>query len=140
MSSEKENINFDFIGKGWSFPPVFNKTIKGVELREGNDDIIESIKILLTTLPGERIYDQNYGCDLSPLLFEPFTNSLKSSLSDTINNAIVLFEARILVESIKFELSTDDGIIYIYIAYLIKNYNSRYNMVFPYYLKEGTEL
>jgi phage baseplate assembly protein W len=137
---EAKDINLNFIGKGWSFPPVFNKTIKGVEQREGNDDIIESLNILLTTLPGERIYDSNFGCDLSPLLFEPFTNTLKSSLSDRIKNAIVLFEARIVVENIIFRLSSEEGIIYISINYLIKSHNSRYNMVFPYYLKEGTEL
>jgi phage baseplate assembly protein W len=137
---EPKDINFDFIGKGWSFPPIFNKTTKGVEQREGNDDIIESLNILLTTLPGERIYDSNFGCDLSPLLFEPFTNTLKSSLSDRIKNAIVLFEARIVVENIIFRLSSEEGIIYISINYLIKSHNSRYNMVFPYYLKEGTEL
>lgn len=137
---EPKDINFNFIGKGWSFPPTFNKTTKGVEQREGNDDIIESLNILLTTLPGERIYDSNFGCDLSPLLFEQFTNTLKSSLSDRIKNAIILFEARIVVENIIFRLSSEEGIIYISINYLIKSHNSRYNMVFPYYLKEGTEL
>ena len=137
---ETKDINFNFIGKGWSFPPIFNKTIKGVEQREGNDDIIESLNILLTTLPGERIYDSSFGCDLTPLLFEPFTNTLKTSLSERIKNAIILFEARIAVENISFNLSTKESIIYITINYLIKSHNSRYNMVFPYYLKEGTEL
>ena len=137
---ETKDINFNFIGKGWSFPPLFNKTIKGVEQREGNDDIIESLNILLTTLPGERIYDSSFGCDLTPLLFEPFTNTLKTSLSERIKNAIILFEARIVVENISFNLSTKESIIYITINYLIKSHNSRYNMVFPYYLKEGTEL
>lgn len=140
MSIDNENTNLPFIGKGWSFPPRFNKSLKGVELREGNDDIIESIKILLTTLPGERIFDPNYGCDLTPFLFEPFTNTLKSNLSERIKNAMILFEARIFVENIVFKLSIEEGIIYISINYIIKNYNSRYNMVFPYYLKEGTEL
>jgi phage baseplate assembly protein W len=137
---ETKDINFNFIGKGWSFPPIFNKTIKGVEQREGNDDIIESLNILLTTLPGERIYDSSFGCDLTPLLFEPFTNTLKTSLSERIKNAIILFEARIVVENISFNLSIKESIIYITINYLIKSHNSRYNMVFPYYLKEGTEL
>lgn len=137
---ETKDINFNFIGKGWSFPPIFNKTIKGVEQREGNDDIIESLNILLTTLPGERIYDSSFGCDLTPLLFEPFTNTLKTSLSERIKNAIILFEARIVLENISFNLSIKESIIYITINYLIKSHNSRYNMVFPYYLKEGTEL
>jgi phage baseplate assembly protein W len=132
--------NLPFIGKGWSFPPSFSKTLKGVDHRIGNDDIIESLNILLTTLPGERIYDANYGCDLTPLLFEPFTSSLKTRLSERIKTAIILYEPRIEFEDTEFDLSIEEGIMYIEVRYRIKKNNSRFNMVFPFYLKEGTEL
>src|ERR1044072_1654587 len=136
--STTDNINLPFIGKGWSFPPAFNKTLKNVEHREGNDDIVESLHILLTTIPGERIYDTSYGCDLTPLLFEPFTTSLKPGLSERIRTAIILYEPRIEFEGTEFNLSLEEGIMYISVNYLIKKNNSRFNMVFPFYLKEGT--
>lgn len=135
-----ENNNLPFVGRGWSFPPAFNKIAKNVEQREGNDDIIESLQILLTTLPGERIYDSNYGCDLTPLLFEPFTTSLKTRLSERIRTAIILYEARIEFLATEFNLNLEEGIMYISVEYKIKKNNSRFNMVFPFYLKEGTEL
>lgn len=135
-----EHNSFPFIGKGWSFPPAFNKTLKSVDHREGNDDIVESLQILLTTIPGERIYDAAYGCDLTPLLFEPFTTSLKTRLSERIKTAIILYEARIELLATEFELALEDGIMYISVEYRLKKNNSRFNMVFPFYLKEGTEL
>ncbi|MCD6066919.1 MAG: hypothetical protein K0S33_1745 [Bacteroidetes bacterium] len=128
------------IGKGWSFPPAFNKASKGVERREGNNDIVESLQILLTTLPGERIYDGAYGCDLTPLLFEPFTVSLKTRLTDKIKNAVALYEPRVDLENVEFNLMLEEGIMYIALVYKIRSNNSRFNMVFPFYLKEGTEL
>lgn len=135
-----ENNSLPFIGKGWSFPPSFNRTLKSMDHREGNADIVDSLHILLTTIPGERIYDAAYGCDLTPLLFEPFTTSLKTKLTERIRTAITLYEARIEFESAVFNLSLEEGIMYISIYYTIKKTNSRFNMVFPFYLKEGTEL
>ena len=135
-----ENNNLPFIGKGWSFPPAFNRIIKGVEHREGNDDIVESLQILLTTLPGERIYDASYGCDLTPLLFEPFTSSLKTRLTERIKTAVIMYEARVEFEDVIFNLALEEGIMYISLVYIIRSNNSRFNMVFPFYLKEGTEL
>jgi phage baseplate assembly protein W len=139
MSLTSNSNKFPFIGKGWSFPPSFDKTVKGVVQREGNDDIVESLNIILTTLPGERIFDSKFGCDLTPLLFQPLTNTLKTTLSKRIEMAIILYETRIRFENVNFNISTEEGIVYISIQYLIKSYNSRYNMIFPFYLKEGTE-
>lgn len=140
MNLELNTNKFQFVGKGWSFPPKFNKTFKGVEVSEGNSDIVQSLEILLSTLPGERIYHPEFGCDLTPLLFESVTNSVTTLLSNHIKEAITDFERRIIFDEATFTLSPEDGAVYISIQYTVKTDNSRYNMVFPYYLKEGTEL
>jgi hypothetical protein len=135
-----ENINkFLFIGKGWSFPPKFNKALKEVELRDGNDDIVESLQVILTTLPGERIYHPEFGCDLTPLLFETLSNSVEKLLSNRIKDAVTKYERRIVFDDAVFELLPAEGVVYISIKYTVKSDNSRYNMVFPFYLKEGNE-
>jgi phage baseplate assembly protein W len=46
--------NIDFLGKGWSFPVKFNKTLNILETTTGNNDIVSSLEILLGTTPGER--------------------------------------------------------------------------------------
>jgi len=129
-----------FLGTGWSFPPEFSKTERGLRLSAGALDIRESLRILLSTTQGERIFDIHYGCDLSALLYESLTLSVRTTLAEKIQRAITLHEPRIKVEHVDFEPNTLEGLVYIHVTYIIRSTNTRTNMVFPYYLKEGTEL
>jgi len=135
-----EDDNLDFLGKGWSFPPKFNNLFASVEMSTGNKDIHESLEILLGTIPGERHLHPEYGCDLSSLSFENISPSLESKVTRKIESAIIQFEPRIDIDSIDFELSIDNGIVFIHIMYIIRTTNTRTNMVFPYYIQEATDL
>ncbi|MBX7140329.1 MAG: GPW/gp25 family protein [Chitinophagales bacterium] len=130
-----------FLGRGWSFPPSFNREGGRTNMLEDEDDIRSSLEILLSTVQGERIMQPTYGCDLTPLLFEPLTTSLRTEMVDKIRNAILYFEPRIDVE--KIELKDDqilEGIVLITIDYVIRSTNSRNNFVFPFYRAEGTDI
>ena len=65
---------------------------------------------------------------------------MSTLLTNRIKESIINFERRIIFNSAVFNLSPEDGVVYISIQYSIKTDNSRYNMVYPYYLREGTEL
>ncbi|MFT4601144.1 MAG: phage baseplate assembly protein W [Arenicella sp.] len=106
----------------------------------GNLDIKESLVILLGTIPGERFLHPEYGCDISELAFEVLTVSLKTKIGDIIKTAVILFEPRITMEAVGFELVPKDGLVYVHLRYLIRATNSRTNMVYPFYVKEGTDL
>ena len=136
----EENINIDFLGKGWSFPVKFNKALNSIELSTGNDDIMQSIELILGTIPGERHFHPSFGCDLSFIAFEKLTLSLQTKIKDVIETAILRFEPRINLESVKFEEDIENGIVFIHLFYEIKSTNSRTNMVYPFYLNEGTDL
>jgi phage baseplate assembly protein W len=132
---------FGIIGRGWSFPPAFNSAIASVEMLTGEEDINSSLEILFTTATGERILLADYGCDLKPYLFEPLTTTMKTLIADKIKTAILYYEPRIKVEAV--ELIDDgalEGRIVIDIQYRVRTTNSRYNFVFDYYIKEGTEM
>lgn len=129
-----------FLGRGWGFPPEFSKTTKSVLLTEDETDIEKSLEILLSTRPGERIMVPEYGCNLDELLFKPLNLTLKTFVADLIKTAILYHESRIDVEKVRIEQSTEnDGILLIYVDYLIRITNSRKNMVYPFYKTEGTE-
>lgn len=135
------NTKQSFLGRGWSFPPEFSKTNNTVVLTEDETDIEKSLQILLSTRPGERIMVPDYGCNLDELLFKPLNLTLKTYVIDLIKTAILYHEPRIDVERIRIEESTDnDGILLIYIDYLVRITNSRKNMVYPFYKAEGTEI
>ncbi len=131
----------DFLGRGWSFPPTFNKGISGVEMTEKNDDIQNSLQILLTTTVGERVMQPKYGCNMFELVFESLDTTTKTLIKDKIRTAILYFEPRIDVTSISMNNTNDlEGFVLIEIEYMVRATNSRFNFVFPYYIKEGTEL
>ena len=67
-----------FLGTGWSFPPRFSKQAEGLELSSFEDDIAESLYILLSTTPGERIMNPEYGCDLQSQVFQNINNTFTS--------------------------------------------------------------
>jgi uncharacterized protein len=131
----------DFLGKGWSFPPSFNAQLKTVEITEKETDINRSLQILLTTTVGERIMQPKYGCNMEELLFEPLNTSTKTIIIDKIKTAILYFEPRIDAKSILLNTQNElEGEVLIEIEYEVRATNSRFNFVFPYYKKEGSEL
>ena len=134
-------MNLDFLGRGWSFPPTFDQAIPGVEMLEQEVDVASSLHILLTTAQGERIMVPEYGCNLDELLFESLDTRTKTLMADKIEAAIVYFEPRIELESVRLDDSGElEGVVLIEVIYRIISTNTRYNFVFPYYKQEGTDL
>lgn len=136
---ENENGK-EFLGRGWGFPPAFDRAGRHAVMTGGREDIERSIEILLGTRKGERVMRPDYGCNLDEMVFESFNLSLKTYLEDMVKTAILYHEPRIE----PLEISIDDTFIYegrlmIEIDYMIRATNSRFNMVYPFYLEEGTE-
>jgi phage baseplate assembly protein W len=128
------------LGRGWSFPPAFIKGY-GVEMAEGEEDIRQSLSILFSTVPGERMFRCNYGCDIHRWVFEKIDVSVETLIMDTIKQAILYCEPRITVETITIESKDpQEGILWINIHYTVRGTNSRSNMVYPFYFREGTNL
>ncbi len=129
-----------FLGVGWSFPPTFYKNPCRVEMVSDEEDIEQSLKILLSTRHGERIMQPEYGCNLDVLLFEPINTSLITFVKDLIEKAILYHEPRIDLK--KIDIITDqvlEGLLLIELEYVIRTTNSRYNMVYPFLLKEAEQ-
>jgi uncharacterized protein len=132
------DVNYDFLGTGWSFPPTFNNVSGDVQLTSMLDDIKASLAILLSTSIGERLMQPGYGCNLSRFLFEPMDSNLISYMEKMIKDAIFYHEARIRPEKIVIDSSSYlEGKIVITVEFTVSATNSRYNFVYPYYLNEG---
>ncbi len=130
-----------FLGIGWKFPPEFDNRSKTVTLVSEEEDIKESLFILFSTRPGERMMQPEYGCDLSVLNFEPVSTNFKAQIEGIIQYATLHFEPRIILEGV--EVSTEnynEGVILIHVDYTVRKTNKRNNIVFPYYLIEGTDV
>ncbi|MCB1947899.1 GPW/gp25 family protein [Nitrosomonas sp.] len=132
-----------FLGTGWAFPPQFsqNGTVKRVT---AEDDIRESLYILLSTNPGERTMQPTYGCGLKAHVFEEIDEAEITVITDLIRRAILFFEPRIIVERIDVDTENENdrlnGLIKIQITYIVRSTNNRHNIVYPFYFTEGTNV
>lgn len=132
-------LNADvFLGRGWSFPPEL--TDSGVQMSAYEQDIEESLRILFSTSPGERVNRYEYGCPLRRYVFEPITTETTVQMRNDITRAIILFEPRITLEDVSFEEQPEKGVLLIRLTYTVVRTNNRNNMVYPFYLNEGTNI
>jgi uncharacterized protein len=140
-----------FLGTGWFFPPTFDKppdqtsdqaSVKAsgtVRLVSAVDDICQSLQILLSTSLGERVMQPTYGCNLQDFLFEPLSPTITSSIKEQLRTAILYHEPRIQLNSLDMSLDEQlQGRVNLTVDYTIISTNSRFNLVYPFYLQEGT--
>lgn len=132
--------NKSYLGTGWSFPPTFTEGGKQLAMSADEQDIQESLQILLSTRVGERILQPRYGCNTEKLLFEPLDTGLQTYMQDLIETAILYYEARIRLNKIDLVPEPNEGRILIEVDYTIKGTNSRYNYVYPFYIEEGINI
>lgn len=134
-----KNTDTSFLGRGWSFPPTFDGQGISVRMVEAEEDIRQSLSILLSTHLGERVMQSSFGWKRDALLFEPLSTTFATSLKKEIETAILFFESRITLNKVRFEPSAaTEGLIEIRLDYTIRTTNTRSNLVFPYYLNEAT--
>ena len=130
-----------FLGTGWSFPPEFRKQTQSVKMISDEEDIKSSLEILLTTRLTERVMFPEYGCNLEELLFENLNRTLITYVSELIRTAILYHEPRIDVDRIDItDTNQEEGRLDIKVSYTVRATNSRNNVVFPFYLEEGTDI
>lgn len=128
-----------FLGTGWAFPPEFSRKAGTCRMVSALDDIRESLWILLSTVPGERVMVPTYGCDLQRFVFQGLTTGLISQVRETVSTAIVRWEPRIDLISCLVSVDTDQpSLLLIEIAFQVRATNVRGNMVYPFYLSEAT--
>jgi uncharacterized protein len=128
-----------FLGRGWQFPLVFDPSTGEADMVQGEPDIAESLRILMATRPGERIMQPAYGCRLHDYVFELNSGQTQAGIETAIRQAILFFEPRITLHHVRVD-TTDwlEGRMEVALEYTVDQTNARSNMVYPFYLDEGT--
>jgi hypothetical protein len=131
------DLNNSFLGRGWSFPPTFNRQT-GVQMLDGEADIQSSLEILLSTRIGERMMQPEYGCNTDNMLFEAMNTGFQTFMKNHIQKAILADEPRIDLRNIDLVTQNAvDGVILIVVDYVVRATNTRTNLVYPFYKTEG---
>ena len=130
-----------FLGTGWSFPPTFDRHTGRVETIVAEADIRQSIEIILTTQPGERLMQPDFGCDLRQFLFVTADAGTIASLKSIVADALLYHDPRIIVNRVDADpRQVPEGILLIEIDYTIRQTNTRTNLVYPFYFREATDV
>ena len=140
MTTKKLIENRGFLGRGWKFPPTFTKGYNSAELSQFEQDVRESLNILISTLIGERVMRPGYGTNVHNLIFENLDSNTGTLIADELKKAILLHEPRIFVDKITPTQEELNGTLEMLIEYTIIATNTRYNIVYPFYFTEGTNL
>lgn len=124
--------NKEFIGQGLHFP--LQITPQGeIGLARGPQDIEQAIRIILGTMPGERVRRPEFGCRAYELVFEPRDATTRGLLAFYVRQALQQWEPRINLTAVEV---TDhaDGALLVEIQYVIKATHDERSIVYPFYL------
>jgi phage baseplate assembly protein W len=122
-----------FLGRGWRFPVGVNNR-GGIALASGEQDIEESIRIILGTAPGERVMRPGFGSELHTLLFSAHSPTTAGLIDHHVREALGMWEPRIEVEDVKIRSDAQrSGVLLIEILYRLRSTNDARNLVYPFY-------
>lgn len=128
----------EFLGKGWKFPVQVDETGK-IALSEYEEDVRESIRIILLTSRGERVMRPEFGAGLHDYVFDTMSATTIGLIQATIQDALVKWEPRIQVLAVVVQPDAGEiGKLLINVDYRVRATNTRFNLVFPFYLQERT--
>jgi phage baseplate assembly protein W len=89
-------------GQGLSFPPRVGPDGR-LAWSMGEQNVRESIRLILMTVPGERLMRERFGCGLRQFLFEPNTVTTRELIRQRIVQAVSRWEPRVRVQEVLVE-------------------------------------
>jgi hypothetical protein len=130
----------DLLGKGWRYPVDLDDQ-KEIALAVGEEDIQQAIWIILSTALGERVMRPDFGCGIHDLVFAPNNTGTAGMARFYVEDALMRWEPRIDLEEVEVQADpTEPELLLISVTYRVRTTDSRYNLVYPFYLTRGASL
>jgi hypothetical protein len=129
----------DFLGKGLRFPVSVNLN-GGVSSSQLEENVRQSIFIILGTAPGERLNRSDFGCRIHDLMFAPNNDITAARAEVYCEEAIFKYEPRVdKVVCVASSNADQPNRLDIRIEYVIAGKNDKRNLVYPFYLRTEEE-
>ncbi|MBH1939187.1 GPW/gp25 family protein [Streptomyces sp. AV19] len=123
-----------FIGRGWAFPLGVSPS-GGMNMIDGNEEISQSIRLILGTDPGERPMRPEFGCAIRDFVFDSVNASFMGAVACEVRRALERWEPRIVVDDVHVTARPEaPEVLYIDVAYHLSHTNSSRNLVYPFYV------
>lgn len=127
-----------FLGTGVKFPVQVDENTGRIKTSSYEEDITEAVRIILSTRKGERMRNPYFGCGIHEYAFESLDFMTESAIKREVEEALVLWEPRIEDIEVTVEAQGEEGLVLVGINYVVRSTNTPFNIVFPYYISEGT--
>jgi uncharacterized protein len=135
-------MNQGFLGNGWRFDLSQDETKAGIgvaggRIAEARDEALiqQSIWLILSTAPGERVMRPDFGCGIHDLVFSNPSHGTLGEVIREVTRALTLFEPRIELRRVDARADVQNpSLILVEIDADIRSTNSRFNLVFPFYV------
>ena len=133
MAMEREHL-----GTGWAFPIRVNPR-GGLDYSRGERDVEEAIWILLGTAPGERVMRPDFGCGIHDEVFAANGPATRGAIADRVRRALTRYEPRIDVARVRVDAAAGEPEkLLIRVDYRVRATNASHNLVYPFYVTEGS--
>lgn len=126
------------IGRGIGFPLKTNMQ-GSLQLSAEDQNLEESIHLILRTAIGERVYRPDFGSRLSELVFAPLNTQTLLLLRLYVEEALEAWEPRIDLDEILTDPDPLRGRVDITITYHPKGSHDSRSLVYPFYLMPANE-
>ena len=134
MGPDDDIRSREFLGQGLAFPLQLNPRGQ-IALAAGERSIDRAIRLILSTMPGERVMRPNFGCRAWELVFDPINASTASELEYYVADALKFWEPRIEVDHVEAFRDADlDGALLVEIEYTIKATHDPRSIVYPFFI------
>lgn len=127
----------EFLGAGIAFPPA--KDAQGrLAMNNLEEQVRQSILIILRTAKGERVMRPDFGAGLHTLAFEPINPTTTALVQHEVKEALTRFEPRIDVDDVDVTSDPKEpGLLRIAVSYRVRRTDTTFNLVYPFYVERG---
>jgi phage baseplate assembly protein W len=122
----------DLIGSGWGFPATISRS-GSVRLVSGVEEIDAAIRMILSTVPAERVMRPEFGCGMWEYVFAPLNAGTLGLIEQSVREALERWEPRIDLERVHAVGDPPTGTVRITVSYVVRATNDVRNLVYPFY-------
>jgi len=128
-----------FLGTGVRFPMTIGPD-GGFGTSGGERCVTESVWLVLSTAPGERVMNPRFGCAAHQLVLAPISEATIATVAHHVREALLTWEPRIDVLDVRVNVEGDlSSVLLVAVDYRLKDNNAMHNVVYPFYIGEGEQ-
>src|SRR5690348_6005261 len=126
----------NFLGLGWNSPVGLDGSGQIGLTSDGDESVRQSIWTIMATSPGDRAMRPDFGCGIHDLVFGVNNVATGTAVTRAVRDALATWEPRIDVLDVYAAPDPSrPNVLVIEINYRVRSTNSRFNLVYPFYLE-----